>query len=90
MKKKETNTEEIINEIKILFQFKNLKNIYVTIYIYLCITWIWILVLQGPLKITPVVMNDFSAGIINVAIPPALHALLNALANAYNSIYTYN
>jgi hypothetical protein len=35
-------------------------------------------------------MNDFSAGITNVDIPPALHALLKALTNAYNSIYTYN
>jgi hypothetical protein len=32
-------------------------------------------------------MNDFSAGITNVDIPSALHALLNALANAYNSVY---
>jgi hypothetical protein len=58
--------------------------------IYIYITWIWILALQGPLKVTSVTMNDFSAGITNVDIPPALHALLKALTNAYNSIYTYN
>jgi len=42
------------------------------------------LALQGPLKITFDTINVFPAGITSVDIPPALHALLNALTNAYN------
>lgn len=46
--------------------------------------------LQGPLKSIFFTKNDFSDGITNVDIPSALHALLHARENAYNSIYKYN
>jgi hypothetical protein len=48
-----------------------------------------ILALQGPLKTNFVTKNVFPAGITSVDIPLALHALLNALENAYKLRYSH-
>jgi len=45
------------------------------------------LALQGPLKFAIDTIYVFPAGTTSVDIPAALHALLNALTNAYNSTY---
>jgi NAD(P)H-hydrate repair Nnr-like enzyme with NAD(P)H-hydrate epimerase domain len=47
-----------------------------------------ILALQGPLKFIFDAMNVLPAGITSVDVPTALHALLHALKNGYNSTCT--